>query len=258
MPLVHAAYGAFSYLVFLASFLYAIGFVGNIVVPKSIDAPPGPGGWLAFAADAFVLGLFAVQHSVMARPAFKRCWTRIVPEPIERSTYVLLSSLLLGLVFYAWQPLDGSVWDLRGSPAGDALVALEAFGWIVVLLSTFMIAHFELFGLTQVWRRLRDRAMPVPVFSEVLLYRVVRHPIMLGFLIAFWSAPRMTHGHLLFAVLTTGYILVGIGLEERDLLDALGASYARYRERVPMLVPFIGGAARRSSREAPAAPRPRA
>ncbi len=243
MPIFYAAYAAFSYLVFLASFVYAIGFVGNVAVPKSIDAPAGPGGWVALAIDACVLGVFAIQHSVMARPAFKRWWTRIVPATIERSTYVLVSSLLLASIFRAWQPLTAIVWDLRGGGAGDSLIALEALGWLVVLLSTFMISHFELFGLTQAWRRLRNRAAAAPTFREVLLYRFVRHPIMLGFIIAFWAAPVMTEGHLLFAVLTTGYILVGIRLEEHDLLDALGAGYARYRERVPMLVPFAKGRA---------------
>jgi len=241
-----AIFAAISYAVFLASFVYAIGFVGDFLVPKSIDAPAAAGGWMGFAIDAAVLGLFAVQHSVMARPAFKRVWTRIVPPSIERSTYVLVSSLLLALIFWAWQPLGGVVWDWRGGIAGQALWALYAVGWLVVLLSTFMISHFELFGLTQAWQRLRGRPIETPSFKVVLLYRFVRHPIMLGFLVAFWAAPVMTYGHLLFALLTTGYILVGVQLEEHDLLAYFGSTYAQYRERVPMLVPFMKRFSRRS------------
>jgi methanethiol S-methyltransferase len=238
MHVFHVLYAVFSYALFLASFLYAIGFVGDLFVPKSINEPTGPGGWAAFLVDAAVLGVFAIQHSVMARPAFKRWWTRFVPEPIERSTYVLFSSLCLCLVFVAWQPLPGVVWDLRGSPPGSAMLGLHAIGWLVVLLSTFMISHFELFGLTQAWRRLREAPGQESVFKEVLFYRFVRHPIMLGFLIAFWAAPLMTHGRLVFALLTTGYILVGIRLEERDLVRKLGAAYLAYRARVPALLPL--------------------
>jgi methanethiol S-methyltransferase len=237
MAPLYALFSAISYAIFLASFLYAIGFVGNFIVPVSIDAPAAPGGWMAFAVDALVLGLFAIQHSVMARPAFKRAWTRVVSPVIERSIYVLVSSLLLCLIFWAWQPLPGIVWDWRGTAIGQLLLVLYAVGWAVVLLSTFMISHFELFGLTQAWRNLRNRPTPHAGFKVVLLYRFVRHPIMLGFVIAFWSAPVMTYGHLLFAVLTTGYILVGIQLEEHDLIKAFGDAYARYRERVPMLIP---------------------
>jgi len=242
---LYAAYAVLSYLVFLASFLYAIGFVGDLAVPKTIDAPAGAGGWAAFLVDAVVLGLFAIQHSVMARPGFKRWWTRWVPVPVERSTYVLFSSLLLCLVFVAWQPLPSPVWDLRGTPAGQVMVVLYALGWGVVLLSTFMISHFELFGLTQAWRRARAQPASDSVFRETFLYRFVRHPIMLGFLIAFWAAPLMTRGRLLFAVLTTGYIILGVRLEERDLLDRLGAVYAGYRARVPMLLPMPWRRARR-------------
>ncbi len=237
-------FSALSYAAFLATFLYAIGFVGNFVVPKSIDAPAGAAGWLAFAIDAAVLALFAVQHSVMARPAFKRAWTRIVSPAIERSVYVLVSSLLLALVFWAWRPLPGIVWDWRGTLAGDLLLGLNGAGWLVVLLATFMISHFELFGLTQAWRNARNRPTPQASFKVVLLYRFVRHPIMLGFLIAFWAAPVMTHGHLLFALLTTGYILVGIQLEEHDLVATFGNAYARYRQQVPMLLPLPKGPAR--------------
>ena len=238
MHLFQVLYAVLSYALFLATFLYAVGFVGDLFVPKSINAPTGPGGWAAFLVDAAVLGLFAVQHSVMARPAFKRWWTRFVPAPVERSTYVLFSSLCLCLVFIAWQPLPGVVWDLRGGPGGSAMLGLYALGWLVVLLSTFMISHFELFGLTQAWRRLREAPEHESVFKEVLFYRFVRHPIMLGFLIAFWAAPLMTHGRLLFALLTTGYILVGIRLEERDLIRKLGSAYLAYRARVPALLPM--------------------
>lgn len=238
MHLFHMLYSAASYALFLASFLYAIGFVGDLVVPKSINAPAGAGGWAAFLVDAAVLGLFAVQHSVMARPAFKRWWTRFVPEPIERSTYVLFSNLCLCVLYVFWQPLPTVVWDLHGTFAGALVLGLYALGWLVVLLSTFMISHFELFGLTQAWRRWREAPAHESVFKEVLFYRFVRHPIMLGFLVAFWSAPVMTHGRLLFAVLTTGYILVGIRLEERDLVRKLGAAYLAYRARVPALLPL--------------------
>ena len=238
-------------MVFLATFLYAIGFVGGLGVPKTIDTPAGPGGWEALAVDLALLGLFAVQHSVMARPAFKRWWTRFVPPPVERSTYVLFSSLLLALLFGVWRPLSTTVWDLRGSAAGAILLAGYGLGWILVLVSTFMISHFELFGLTQAWRRLRERPEPPAAFVERFLYRFVRHPIMLGFLVAFWSAPVMSTGHLVFAIMTTGYILVGVQLEEQDLRRAFGAAYERYRARVPMLLPFTK---RRDSTEASARP----
>jgi protein-S-isoprenylcysteine O-methyltransferase Ste14 len=240
MGALFSLYAAISYAIFLAAFLYAIGFVGNLWVPKGIDGPPGTAGQLgAFMVDCALLGLFAIQHSVMARSGFKRWWTRIVPAAVERATYVLLSSLLLALVFVAWQPMPATVWDVQGSRAGSILLALCALGWLVVLLSTFMISHFELFGLTQVWRHLRGRAPAANGFREVLFYRFVRHPIMLGFIVAFWATPHMTVGHLLFALLTTGYILVGVHLEERDLLNAFGSTYAHYRRRVPMLVPFL-------------------
>jgi protein-S-isoprenylcysteine O-methyltransferase Ste14 len=238
MGLVHVLYAALSYAVFLATFVYAIGFVGDLAVPKTIDTPAGPGGWAALVVDLAVLALFAVQHSVMARPAFKRWWTRFVPSAAERSTYVLLSSLLLILMFAAWRPLGATVWDLRGTGAGTLLLATYGLGWLIVLASTFMISHFELFGLTQAWRRLRERPEPPATFVERFLYRFVRHPIMLGFLVAFWSAPAMSVGHLLFSIMTTGYILVGVQLEEHDLRRALGAAYDRYCVRVPMLLPF--------------------
>jgi len=237
--MLRRSYALICYIVFLASFLYAIGFVGDVLVPKTIDAPVTRLGWPALLVDALVLGLFAIQHSVMARPAFKRWWTRYVASSIERSTYVLLSSVLLGLVFVAWRPLPALVWDARGTWLAPLLLALQAIGWLVVLLSTFMISHFELFGLTQAWRSARSQSLqPEAPFVERFFYRFVRHPIMLGFLIAFWATPAMSQGHLLFALLTSAYILIGVRLEEADLSAKIGRDYDDYRARVPMLVPL--------------------
>jgi protein-S-isoprenylcysteine O-methyltransferase Ste14 len=247
-------YGAASYTVFLAAFLYAVGFVAGLAVPKAIDhgaATPLPA---ALAIDAALLGLFAVQHSLMARPAFKRWWTRIVSPDIERSTYVLLSSLTLGLIFWQWRAAPGLVWNV-GAAAAAAIWALCAAGWLIVLASTFMLSHFELFGLTQVFAALRRRPPPEAQFRTPLLYGLVRHPIMLGFVIAFWAAPRMSVGHLFFAAATTSYILLALQLEEHDLVASFGATYIAYRQRVPMLLPFVRlgstapGAARRIAPE---------
>ena len=232
------AYGSLSYLIFFGTFLYAFCFVGNFGVPRTLDgAADGPLG-VAFAVDAGLLALFAVQHSVMARKWFKDWWTRVVPRPLERSTYVLCSSLALILLFWQWRPLGGVVWSVEEPSGRLALRALFAFGWGLVLYSTFLINHFDLFGLRQVWLYLLGRPYTTLRFGTPGPYRLVRHPLYVGWLFAFWATPTMTLAHLLFAVATTAYILLAIRFEERDLAREHGETYESYRRSVPMLVPF--------------------
>lgn len=232
-----ALYGSICYIVFFGSFLYAVGFVGDFGVPRAIDTGAVGNTSLSLLIDIGLLGLFAVQHSVMARRAFKRWWIRIVAPPVERSTYVLFASLALALLLWQWRPLPTVIWNVA-NPVGAALLwAGFWIGWTVVLVSTFLISHFELFGLSQAFARVAGRPMPAPSFKMPLFYRWVRHPIYVGFLLAFWAAPVMTAGHLLFSIATTGYILIGISLEERDLIAQFGDQYRRYREDVGMLAP---------------------
>ena len=234
-------YGIVAYLIFFVTFLCAIGFVENLVVPTTVDGAAGaPASPVARAVivDLVLMSIFAVQHSVMARPRFKRWWGRFVPSSVERTTYVLLASLALALLLWQWRPMPAVVWQVAEPGLAMALTVLSLVGWLIVLTSTFLINHFELFGLHQVANNLSGRPMPAPRFRTPLFYGFVRHPIYLGFVIAFWATPVMTQGHLLFASVTTAYILVGIWLEERDLIAVFGDEYRRYRQRVSMLLPW--------------------
>ena len=231
-------YGLVAYVTFLGTFLYAIGFVSGLVVPKTIDSGAVVSVGEALVVNILLLSLFAVQHSVMARPPFKRWWKQFVPASIERSTYVLLASLALILLFWQWRPIPDVVWQVDNPTAAMIVQAIGLAGWGIVLVSTCLISHFELFGLRQVVLNLAGRQADEPRFKAPALYKVMRHPIYFGFIVAFWAAPTMTYGHLLFAAVTTAYILVGIMLEERDLLALFGEEYRQYRQRVSMLVPF--------------------
>lgn len=238
-------YGLVCYVIFFGTFLYACGFVGNFAVPRAIDADPLMSWNNALLVDAALLGVFGIQHSVMARRGFKNWWTQFVTKPIERSTYVLFSSLCLIALFYFWQPIGGSIWNITNPTGVAILYTLFTFGWLLVLVTTFLINHFDLFGLRQVWLYLRGKDYTQLKFATPGPYKIVRHPLYVGWLFAFWSTPKMTVTHLVFALITTAYILVAIQFEERDLVDIHGNEYADYRRQVPMLVPFI----RRRQRE---------
>ncbi|MGH6738693.1 MAG: methanethiol S-methyltransferase [Bradyrhizobium sp.] len=236
--LIAFLYGALCYAFFFITFLYAIGFVENLLVPQTIDVGPQAPVTEALIVNLILMSLFAIQHSVMARPQFKQWWTQFVPKAVERSTYVLFSTAALALLCWQWRPITAVVWHVENPMVAHLLIGLSLFGFVLVLTSTFLINHFELFGLHQVVNNLTARPMPPTRFRTPLLYKFVRHPLYLGFIIAFWSAPTMTAGHLLFAAVTTAYIFVGILLEERDLVDLFGDDYRRYRQRVAMIVPW--------------------
>lgn len=230
-------FGVLSYFVFFASFLYAIGFVGNLLVPKSIDS--GDAGSNALLINIALLSVFALQHSIMARPGFKKWWTTIFSPAIERSIYVLLSSLALFLIYWKWQPMPERVWNIEGANYVLIINIIFWIGWGIVLISTFLISHFHLFGLQQVFQNFKNESLSDPAFKMNLFYKLVRHPIMLGFIIAFWADPEMTQGHFLFAVVTTAYMLVAIKfLEERDLLKIHGDEYREYQKKTSMIIPF--------------------
>ena len=242
-------YGVACYGAFFATFLYSVGFIGNLVVPKTMDSPSRMPFLSALGIDVLLLGIFAVQHSLMARPWFKRAWTRVVPEPAERSTYVLLSSLALIALFVFWQPLGGMVWNMQNPTARMAMYQLFGLGFGMVLIATFLINHFDLFGLRQVWLYLIGKPYTQLTFRTPLFYKYIRHPLYVGWFMAFWFTPTMTGAHLLFAVMTTVYILMAIRWEERDLIESHGEQYIQYRESVPMFIPN-GSIMRTASTEA--------
>ena len=239
MRTFYLMYGVVAYVIFFVTFLYAIGFTGNIVVPKSIDSGLPGNQQEAWLINILLLGIFAIQHSVMARQGFKKWWTKIIPRPIERSTYVLISSLALILLFSQWRPMLGIIWDVGDGVGSLISRAFFGAGWLMVLVATFTINHFDLFGLRQVYLYWLGKEYTPIKFQTTGFYKYLRHPIMLGFIVAFWVAPIMTVGHLLFAVATTAYMLIGIALEERDLCYFLGDTYKQYRQRVGMLIPRL-------------------
>ena len=233
------AYGVSCYLIFFGTFLYAVGFLGGFLVPKTIDSPAEVSLGVALAVNFALLAVFALQHSVMARPAFKRWWTKFVPEPIERSTYVLFSSLAMVLLFWLWQPLGGTIWDVQNTVGRAVLYTVFGIGWVTIFVATLLISHFDLFGLRQVWLYLRGQEYTYLKFSTPGPYNLVRHPLYVGWITAIWATPTMTAAHLVFALGTTAYILIAIQFEERDLTTYHGEDYANYRRRVPMLVPRL-------------------
>ncbi len=234
------AYGLLSYVIFLGVFVYAIAFLGNFYLPNSIDADPTAPFWQALAINLGLLGVFAVQHSVMARPVFKRAWTRIVPEAAERSTYVLFSNLAMIALFAFWEPMGGSIWTVTAEPWRTLIIGLYFVGWGVLFYATWLINHFDLFGLRQIWYHFRKQTPPPMKFRVPGMHKYVRHPIYVGWLIIFWATPTMTVAHFVFAVMTTAYILIAIQFEEKDLVDEFGDDYRTYQKEVGMLVPKLG------------------